>query len=128
MTKLLFVLSLGAAACSQQSPAPQVQDQAQPAVAALPAGMTRVADPSQVCMVNDQFMGKPQIPVEVGGRTYYGCCAMCKAKLNEQPAARTAQDPVTGESVDKASAVIVQDATGKVLYFASEDTLRRFRG
>lgn len=90
--------------------------------------MTRVTDPSQVCMVNDQFMGKPQIAVEVGGRTYYGCCAMCKDKLNQQPAARTAQDPVTGESVDKASAVIIQDSSGKVMYFASEDTLRRYRG
>jgi len=29
---------------------------------------------------------------------------------------------------DKAKAIIVQDATGKVLYFASEDTLRRYRG
>ena len=32
------------------------------------------------------------------------------------------KDPVSGESVDKASAVIIQDATGRVLYFASEDT------
>ena len=90
--------------------------------------MTRVTDPSQVCMVNDQFMGKPQIPVEVEGRTYYGCCAMCKDKLNQQPAARTALDPVTGESVDKAKAIIIQDPQGKVKYFASEDTLRRYRG
>jgi len=90
--------------------------------------MTRVSDASQVCMVNDQFMGKPQIPVEVEGRTYYGCCAMCKDKLNQQPEARIAQDPVTGEPVDKSKAVIIQDASGKVRYFASEDTLRRFRG
>lgn len=79
-------------------------------------------------MVNDQFMGRPQIPVDVGGRTYYGCCAMCKDKLNNQPESRTAFDPVTNQQVDKASAVIVQDRAGKVLYFASEDTLRRFRG
>lgn len=128
--KLLAALcfTLGVAACTQQS-SPSAQPTEQPsAVATLPAGMTRVADPSQVCMVNDQFMGKPQIPVEVAGRTYYGCCAMCKDKLNQQPAARTAQDPVTGEPVDKASAVIIQDSSGKVMYFASEDTLRRFRG
>ena len=79
-------------------------------------------------MVNDQFMGKPQIPVQVEGRTYFGCCAMCKEKLEKQTAARTAQAPVTGEPVDKASAVIVKDANGKVLYFASEETLRRYRG
>ena len=97
-------------------------------MAALPAGMTRVSDPSQVCMVNDQFMGVPQIPVEVEGRTYYGCCAMCKDKLHQQREARIAQDPVTGEAVDKAKAVIIQDAQGKVKYFASEATLARFRG
>ena len=96
--------------------------------AALPGGMTRVTDPSQVCMVNDQFMGKPQIPVEVEGRTYYGCCPMCKDRLTKQPESRTALDPVTGEQVDKARAVMVQDASGKILYFASEDTLRRYRG
>ncbi len=90
--------------------------------------MKRVTDSSQVCMVNDQFMGKPQIPVEVQGRTYYGCCAMCKDKLNNQPESGTALDPVTGETVDKSTAVIVQDGAGKVLYFASEATLQRFRG
>ena len=34
---------------------------------------------------------------------------------------------MTGAAVDKASAVIAQDASGKVLYFASEDSLRRYR-
>ena len=90
--------------------------------------MTRVSDVSQVCMVNNQFMGKPQIPIAVEGRTYYGCCAMCKDRLGNDPASRTAQDPVTGEKVDKASAVIIKDGSNNVLYFASEDTLRRYRG
>lgn len=90
--------------------------------------MTRVSDVSQVCMVNNQFMGKPQIPIAVEGRTYYGCCAMCKDRLGNDPTSRTAQDPVTGEKVDKASAVIIKDASNNVLYFASEDTLRRYRG
>ena len=90
--------------------------------------MTRVSDVSQVCMVNNQFMGKPQIPIAVEGRTYYGCCAMCKDRLGNDPAARTAQDPVTGEKVDKATAVIIKDSSGNVMYFASEDTLRRYRG
>ena len=79
-------------------------------------------------MVNDQFMGKPQIPVQVEGRTYYGCCPMCKERLEKQPAIRTATDPVTGEQVDKARAVMVQDAGGKIHYFASEATLQRYRG
>ncbi len=79
-------------------------------------------------MVNNQYMGKPQIPVAVEGRTYYGCCAMCKDRLNNDPSSRTAQDPVSGELVDKSKAVIVQDSSGKVLYFSSEDTLSRFHG
>lgn len=99
-----------------------------PAASALPAGMVRVTDASQVCMVNDQFMGKPQIPVEVEGRTYYGCCPMCKDRLTKQPESRTALDPVTGEQVDKARAIMVQNPNGKILYFASESTLQRYRG
>jgi YHS domain-containing protein len=125
MPKLVVCLILlGVAACTRAEAPPAAEE----VVAVLPAGMTRVADVSLVCMVNDQFMGVTQIPIAVEGRTYYGCCPACKQKLADQPAARTAQDPVTGEPVDKATAVIVQDATGKVLYFANEDTLRRFRG
>lgn len=30
-----------------------------------------------VCMVNDTVFEKPQIPVEVGDKTYYGCCMGC---------------------------------------------------
>src|SRR3990167_5810366 len=93
----------------------------------LPAGMTRVTDVSRVCMVNDQFMGKAQIPVEVAGKTYFGCCPMCKDRLTMEPGTRVGLDPVTGKAVDKAAAVIVQDSTGKVRYFASEDTLRQWR-
>jgi YHS domain-containing protein len=127
VTKLhiIFVAALSMTACNRETSAPS---ESAPATVALPDGMRRVSDPSQVCMVNDQFMGKPQIPVEVEGRTYYGCCAMCKDKLVKQPESRTAQDPVTGEPVDKAKAIIVQDSDGRVKYFTSEDTLRRFRG
>ena len=78
-------------------------------------------------MVNDQFMGRAQIAVVVDGKTYFGCCPACKEKLETQAGYRTAKDPVTGAAVDKASAVIAQDASGKVLYFASEDSLRRYR-
>lgn len=78
-------------------------------------------------MVNDTYMGKPQIPVEVDGKTYFGCCAMCKERLAKEPQIRVALDPVTGESVDKSTAVIAQDANGTVKYFASAETLRSYR-
>jgi YHS domain-containing protein len=127
MNKLVAsIFALGLVACSpaEKPAAPE----APAALQALPAGMSRVTDTSQVCMVNDQFMGRAQIPVVVDGRTYYGCCAMCKEKLENQVVARIARDPVTGAEVDKSQAVIIHDASGKVLYFASEDTLRRYRG
>lgn len=89
--------------------------------------MTEVTDSSQVCMVNDQFMGRPQILVPVAGKNYYGCCEMCKGRLERDAAARTASDPVSGRTVDKASAVIGMTDTGHVLYFESRDTLAAYR-
>jgi YHS domain-containing protein len=97
-----------------------------PAAGQRATALTRVADPSMVCMVNDQFMNKPQIPVEVAGKTYFGCCPMCKEKLEQQATARISKDPVTGEPVDKATAVMAQDADGRVQYFASEQTLSAY--
>ncbi len=128
MIRLLMCLALVAGASCDRESAPTGAQTIQPAetAAEVAPGVTRVADPSQVCMVNDQFMGKPQIPVDVDGRTYYGCCAMCKDRLHKEPATRTARDPVTNEEVDKANAVMVRDTKGKVLYFATEDTLRRY--
>lgn len=79
-----------------------------------------------VCMVNDTLFQKEQIPVEVEGKTYFGCCEMCKARLSQDAGTRTATDPVTGEAVDKATAVIAAQADGDVLYFESEETLRQY--
>lgn len=120
---LLIAAAFALAACesSKESPPPQT-GQAE----VLPSGLARV-EPDQVCMANDRFMGKPQIPVAVDGRTYYGCCPMCKERLANEPGIRSATDPVTGEVVDKASAVIAQDGSGMILYFASEDTLSQYR-
>lgn len=77
-------------------------------------------------MVNDRFMGSEQIPVSVGGKTYYGCCASCKDKLQNNAEARTALDPVTQRPVDKATAVIGKSTNGKVVYFENEDTFGRY--
>ncbi|HVV83382.1 MAG TPA: hypothetical protein VHE35_09895 [Kofleriaceae bacterium] len=90
--------------------------------------LTRIDDRSLVCMVNDAYMGKAQIPVVVDGKTYFGCCAMCKQRLANEAETRSATDPVTGERVDKATALLARDADGHVLYFASEQNLRGYRG
>ena len=81
-----------------------------------------------VCMVNNQYFGKDQIPVEVNGKTYYGCCEMCKERLAKDAAARTATDPLTGKPVDKATAVIAAMPDGKVLYFESQETYEKYSG
>lgn len=80
----------------------------------------------KVCMVNNQLFGKDQIPVEVQGKTYYGCCEMCKERLAKDAAARTGVDPVTGKPVDKATAVIAALEDGSVLYFESEKTFEQY--
>jgi YHS domain-containing protein len=81
----------------------------------------------KVCMVNNQLFDKDQIPIEVQGKTYYGCCEMCKERLAKDAAARTAVDPLTGKKVDKATAVIAAQPDGKVLYFESEKTLAEYQ-
>jgi len=81
---------------------------------------------SQVCMVNDTFMSKTQIPVKVEGRTYYGCCQGCVGRLKGDRSVRFSNDPVTGREVDKASAYIVAQPDNTVLYFESTESAKRF--
>ena len=115
-------------ACREQpAPAPSSTAALEATSVAKTSPLTRVDSPSHVCMVNDRYMGSEQIPVNVDGKTYYGCCAGCKDKLQTQNTARTALDPVTGKPVDKATAVIARTETGKVMYFESAETLGRFQ-
>jgi len=71
-------------------------------------------------MVTNRFMGRAQIAVPVAGKTYFGCCEMCKARLAQEPALREAEDPYSRRQVDKAGATIARDAEGNVFYFESE--------
>jgi YHS domain-containing protein len=101
---------------------------------ALAAGVAQAGEKAElkrvetkkVCMVNNQVFEKDQIPVAVQGKTYYGCCEMCKERLAKDAAARTATDPVTGKPVDKATAVIAAMPDGKVLYFESQETYEQY--
>jgi YHS domain-containing protein len=79
-----------------------------------------------VCMINDQRFTKVQIPVEVEGRTYYGCCEMCKERLRGDESSRTAVDPVSGKQVDKATAVIGATPDGTVFYFETLENMKRY--
>ena len=88
-------------------------------------GLTQV-ESKYVCMVTNELNAKEQIPVVVDGKTYYGCCHMCEAKLKEDPASRMATDPVSGLQVDKSTAVIGAAPDGKVYYFQSAEDLKAF--
>lgn len=90
------------------------------------SSLTLVTDRSLVCMVNNQFMGRPQIPIEVDGRTYFGCCEMCKGRLGSDPTSRVATDPVTRNTVDKATATIGRTSDGRTFYFENEQTFAAY--
>lgn len=80
----------------------------------------------QVCMINDRSMSIEQIPVEIDGKTYYGCCPMCKERLAKEPATRYALDPVSGKKVDKAKATIGALPGAAVLYFENAENLAKY--
>jgi YHS domain-containing protein len=83
-------------------------------------------EPKKVCMINEQVFEKDQIPVEVEGKTYYGCCAMCKKALASDASKRVAIDPVSKKEVDKAKAIIGALADGSVLYFENEKNFDKY--
>ena len=85
----------------------------------------QTVDPSLVCMGTDQVPGKAMIPIEVDGKTYYGCCPKCNERLSTDKSARMATDPVSGEAVDKADAFIIEGPGGMALYFKSAETAKK---
>ena len=93
---------------------------------APPAPPLVKVEASKVCMINEHFMDKEQIPVEVDGKIYFGCCNMCKERLATDETKRFATDPVTGRKVDKAKAVIGAAGDGSVAYFESDATLEQY--
>lgn len=92
------------------------------------AQSVRQVDASMVCMMNNKVFDKAQIPVEINGKTYYGCCSMCKDMLTKDKTLRMATDPISGQEVDKASAILGADEAGKVYYFESETNLHKHMG
>jgi YHS domain-containing protein len=131
-----LLLACNAAASNSEKPVPETlgtfqvattSATAAPASSSRSAQLTLVEKPSEVCMVNNQFMGREQIPVQVEGKTYFGCCDMCKGRLARDVSSRVATDPVTGNTVDKATAVIARRANGEVVYFESAANFDRYR-
>lgn len=85
-----------------------------------------IDDKKFVCMMQDSLQVKPGEPIEIDGKTYYGCCPMCAEKMKTDPSKYTkAKDPVTGEIVDKSSSYIFA-YQGDAYYFKSEANRERF--
>lgn len=101
-----------------------------PAMAAEDTNMSenklKIVESKYICMVNDSVFDKEQIAVQVDDKTYYGCCSMCEERLKKDEKIRKAIDPVSGNSVDKAEAVIAVDPSHKVYYFESKQTMQKY--
>lgn len=79
-----------------------------------------------VCMFYDVNLGKKSdYPVDIDGKLYFGCCDSSRNELSKDNTKHFATDPLTGEKVDKALAVIFPDPLhlddGNVLYFLSKE-------
>lgn len=80
-----------------------------------------------VCMVNNDYMGREQLEVEVNGKIYYGCCEMCQERLPIDESVRVAIDPISQKEVDKADAVIaVTGERGEVTYFENKENYQKY--
>ena len=80
----------------------------------------------QVCAVENVLQAREGIPCEHDGKTYWVCCPRCVDAFKNNPDAyRLATDPVSGQKVDKATA-LVQPYAGRVFFFASEATRADF--
>lgn len=79
-----------------------------------------------ICMVDNRFLGREQMPVEVEGKTYYGCGPGAVQNLQMNTSLRMATDPVSNKSVDKATAILGADEDGQVYYFENEENLKNF--
>lgn len=79
-----------------------------------------------VCMMQDMVLTKPGIAIKYAGKTYYGCCEMCKEKIRVNPKKYTRSlDLVSRKPVDKARAY-VYGLNGDAYYFSSEANRRTF--
>ncbi|WP_118195170.1 hypothetical protein [Albibacterium indicum] len=98
-------------------------------MAATGANMPALGDQvpnDYVCMVNDAYMGRLQFEVPFEGKTYYGCCDMCKERIPKDESVRYAIDPFSKNKVDKAEAYIVLiGKNGEVVYFENEENYKK---
>lgn len=81
---------------------------------------------NEVNMVTNRYVGKMQNEVKVDGKTYFVSGESYAWTLQQNPSIRFAKDPFTNKIIDKADAVIFVDASGRTLYFESDDAHKNF--
>ncbi|MBI5643271.1 MAG: hypothetical protein HY954_07325 [Deltaproteobacteria bacterium] len=82
--------------------------------------------PNEVNMVTNTFEKKEQKEISLDGKKYYANGEGYAFNLSQNPSTRFGVDPLTNKKVDKASAAIYADASGRVFYFESEDSFNGF--
>jgi len=90
-------------------------------------GSLERVDPKYVCFVTKYRFYTRQLPVAIAGKTYYGCGNMCRAKLKGDASQRSDIDPVSGQKVDKATAVVGADSQGNVYFFENVENLKKYK-
>ena len=122
---LLATICILISGCSSESVNTGEEDLTGNAIGDFSKRLTQI-EAKYVCMVNDDSYLSEQILVQVEGKDYYGCCMGCKAKLENDPSQRSAIDPVSGNSIDKATAVIGADPSGTIYYFENLENLQEY--
>jgi YHS domain-containing protein len=110
----------------QSNPTSSMPTSQQSVADARPEGRLTKIDPRRVCMVTNHAFDEPQWPIDITGKTYYGCCNMCKGVLARDRSQRVAVDPVSKKKIDKSAAVIGVGANKGVLYFENETNLDKY--
>jgi len=133
---ILTVATLLLAACNTKETTATSVAESRPAEVPIPSQSHHATVPQKgtpvaanlVCMVNDAYMGREQIPVIVNGDTYYGCCEMCKERLPKDESVRYAIDPYSLKKINKATAyIVVIGDMGEVAYFENEIHFQKFK-
>lgn len=81
---------------------------------------------TEINMVTNRMTKELQGKVVMNEKVYYTPGESFALTLQQNPSLRFAKDPLTNKSVDKANAVIYADASGRALYFESDDTYKKF--
>lgn len=124
---ILLCTACGQAETHKNEAAQHHSPAATPAIHEHKAQIGELVPSDEVCMVNDAYMGKKQFDVKFDGKTYYGCCNMCKERIPTDAAVRVAIDPYSHKQVDKAVAVIaVTDNNGGVSYFENRENYANY--